>query len=212
MFCLVKPHISGRLVLLLCLTLIFPVCSCMMKLKRCWINHHNLFRWPPRSPDTSVRFLNTSPPILPYGTERHASVNMSGGGEASAYRNTETSPWTPGEPERSHGANTRASLNQTLFTVREPDARFTALVFVHIHAIPIFQKITTKNWKNSGLPELKERAKHWLLLYYLFCSFLLYVCVWIFYDLQTIRIQCFGEKNVICDIWALSVTYLSLEI
>ncbi len=54
------PHQSTTSVIIVSVTLTFPVCSCMMKLKRCWINHHNLSRWTPRSLDTSVSFLNTS--------------------------------------------------------------------------------------------------------------------------------------------------------
>lgn len=65
---------------------------------------------------------------------------------------------------------------------------------------------------NLGLPEAREWMKRWLHLYYLLTSFLLYVCVGIFYDLQTIRSQCFGGGKNSVGNSILSVTHLLLDI
>lgn len=49
-----------------------------------------------------------------------------------------------------------------------------------------------------------------LITFVLFINFFSFVCVFgFFYDLQTIRIQCFGEKKVVSN---LSVTHLLLDI
>lgn len=234
------PHQSTTSVIIVSVTLTFPVCSCMMKLKRCWINQHNLSRWTPRSLDISVSFLNTShlPSSHPaqrdtlqraWRTRKSGCGWRRGSKRLQEYRNKPldfrgavyqktSSDWEPGEPERFTRSERTYRLTCSQRTIwiecclHFKSARcFTALVFVHIHPI----KRSRKHYKefsdcfgfsvndltmNSGLPELKERAKHWLHLYYLFFSFLLYVCVLDFLWPPDNQNSVFWGKNIICDI------------
>lgn len=246
------PHQSTTSVIIVSVTLTFPVCSCMMKLKRCWINHHNLSRWTPRSLDTSVSFLNTSHPPIRHRETRFSehggrgSQAAAGGEEASAYRNTETSPWTSGEQftkkhlqtvnqvnrSASHGPNVHTDLrvhkerseSNAVYTLRAPDALLHWCLYISTPSQ--YFKRSRKHYKefsdcfgfsvndltmNSGLPELKERAKHWLHLYYLFFCFVR-VCVWIFFmTSRQSEFSVLGKKHYLWY-WTLSVTHLSLEI
>ncbi len=242
------PHQSTTSVIIVSVTLTFPVCSCMMKLKRCWINHHNLSRWTPRSLDTSVSFLNTSHlpsshPAQRDTLQRTWRTRKSGCGWR---RGSKRLPLDSGEQftkkhlqtvnqvnrSASHGPNVHTDLrvhkerseSNAVYTLRAPDALLHWCLYISTPSQ--YFKRSRKHYKefsdcfgfsvndltmNSGLPELKERAKHWLHLYYLFFSFVR-VCVWIFFmTSRQSEFSVLGKKHYLWY-WTLSVTHLSLEI